>query len=133
MVALMGEEEDPAVPAPGQARPKVGPDPEPGPQDEVVRQDKIADVALAIPAGMEREILLNSYKGKPRVSLRMLMFICMLSSYQTATTVSQGRTRAFSLRTGGKRRPTSALLRSLAAADWRPHCPEKEHPPHPDA
>ena len=80
-VAGIGEEEDPAVPAPGETRPNMGPAPQRGPQDEVIRQDQVAYLALAIPARGKSEAIPDRYQRKPSVSLRMLT-LCMLSSYR---------------------------------------------------
>ena len=68
----MRHEEDPAVPAPRETPLKIGPAPHRSPQHEVIRQDQVADLALAIPPGSKREPLLDGYERKPRVSDRML-------------------------------------------------------------
>lgn len=126
-VAGMGQEEDPAVPATDTTPPEIGPAPQRRPQHEVVRQDQVADLALAIPARSKRESLLDGYKRKPRVSDRMLRLI-MLLALPDSPRVVQGRARAFSPW------PREASLSSRCR--WpRDHTPRRSPParPHRDA
>jgi hypothetical protein len=58
----MGQEEDPAVPATGQASPQARFGPLNGPQDEIVLQHKSAYLALAVPVRAELEVLLDFYR-----------------------------------------------------------------------
>jgi hypothetical protein len=57
----MGQEEDPAVPAAGQASPQARFGPQNGPQDEIVLQHKSVYFALAVPDRAELEMLLDFY------------------------------------------------------------------------
>ena len=57
----MSQEENPAVPAAGQASPQARFGPQNGPKDEIVLQHKSAYFALAVPAGAELEMLLDFY------------------------------------------------------------------------
>ena len=94
-VPRVGEEEDPAVPAPLEARPQMGFGFQDGAQDEIILEDKPAHFALAVPAQPGLEVPLDFYDKKPRLSLTMLILFCMLSSYRLATTSSRGVARAF--------------------------------------
>jgi hypothetical protein len=57
----MSEEENPAMPATGQAWQQVRFGPQNGPQDEIVLQHESAHFALAVPIPAELEMLLDSY------------------------------------------------------------------------
>jgi hypothetical protein len=79
----MGQEKDPTGLAPDKAWPKMGPASQRRPQCIVVRQDQVANLALAMPPRKKRETFLDGYQRKPRVSDRMLRLLCMLSSCRT--------------------------------------------------
>jgi hypothetical protein len=99
-IARVGDEEDPAVPAPDKTPPKMRLVPQHSAQDEVVDRDESAHPALAVPVravplGLG-EAPLDLYKKWLRLSLTMLiLYFVLLSSYQPATTSSRGGTRAF--------------------------------------
>ena len=96
-ITRMGQEEDSAVSATGQASPQTRLGPQNGPQDEIVLQHDGAYFALAVPIPAELEMFLDSYGKKPRFSLIILISFSTSSSYPVDTHVSRGRTRIFSL------------------------------------
>jgi hypothetical protein len=57
----MGQKENPAIPATGQAWPQARFGPQNGPQDDIVLQHESAHLALAVPARAELEMLLDFY------------------------------------------------------------------------
>jgi len=79
-VPRVGDEKNPAVPAPAQARPHVRLPPEDGAHHKVVLQDQGAYLATAIPTAAKLESRVDSYSEKPRLSLTMLMFLFFMSS-----------------------------------------------------
>jgi len=78
-VARVGEKEDPALTASGQARPKAGFDAQDGTQDEVVLPDQLAHTLLVVPVRAGIEMPLDRYGKKPRRSLNRLMDCGMTS------------------------------------------------------
>jgi hypothetical protein len=72
-VTWMSQEENPAMPASGQAWPQVGFGPQNGPQDEIVLQHESARLAPAVPIRAELEMLLDFYYKNARLSLMILM------------------------------------------------------------
>jgi hypothetical protein len=93
-VARMRQEEYPAMPAMLQATSQLGFRPQNGPQDRVIIQNQTANLLLAIPRGAEREMALDFYCKKPRVSLTILIVLGMPSSYSIGASVSSGGTGA---------------------------------------
>jgi len=89
-VARVGEKEDPALKAPGQARPKPGFGMQDGTQDEVVLLDQLAHALLMVPIRAEIEMPLDRYGKKPRRSLNRLMACGMTLFYHTASRVPRG-------------------------------------------
>ena len=85
-VAGMGKEEDPAMPASGQAGPQARLGLQDGSQDNVELKDKTGHIVQAVPSQAELKMLLDFYDKKPRVSLTILVYCCMSLSYQTALT-----------------------------------------------
>ena len=90
----VGEEEDPALPAPREA----GPGAELGEQDRmqygVVLQDQLAQWRRAVPVGGEPELPLDRYGKKARRSLNRLIVNGMACSYHKGATMSRGRRKA---------------------------------------
>jgi hypothetical protein len=69
----MGDEEDPTMPAPGQASPQMRLSPKNRPQDEIVLENEPGYLVPAVPPCQELEMFLDLYGKKARVSLMMLM------------------------------------------------------------
>ena len=108
-ISRVGDEKNPAVPAPAQARPHVRLPPEHGAHHEVVLQDQGAYLATAIPVAAKLKSRLDSYSEKPRVSLTMLMLLfCMSSSYRMARAMSRVRRGLFVSAIEVVRSPTRA-------------------------
>jgi len=72
-IAGVGEEEDAAMLAAGQATSQVGMRSQRRPQDDIVFQDQAANLATAVPVRLKLKMALDPYGKKPRLSLMMLM------------------------------------------------------------
>ncbi len=93
-VGEIGEEENPAMPATLQVAPQVGLASQNRSLSLIVFQNKIANLALAIPVRSKLKISFDLYCKKPSVSLMMLMVVSMSSFYSIGALVSSGRTGA---------------------------------------
>ena len=94
-VARIGQEKDPAMPATGEAGPKVRIGILNGPQEEIVLQNEITHSLPEVPSRVKLEMLLDFDSKKPRLSLKMLMDFCIASFYYMAPSGSRGRARFF--------------------------------------
>jgi len=94
-VARIGQEKDPAMPATGEAGPKVRVGIQNGPQDKIILQNESAHALLTVPSWIKLEMLLDFDSKKPRLSLKMLMDFCIASFYYMAPSGSRGRARFF--------------------------------------
>lgn len=72
-VAWMGDEEYPAIPAVLQAPSQVGVGSQKRPQDDIVLQDEIANLAQVVPVRPKLKMPRDLYGKKPRLSLMMLI------------------------------------------------------------
>ena len=87
-VARVGQEENPAVPAAGQAGSQVRLGVQHRSQQHIILQHQRGHRAPAIPIRPELKILRDPDCKKPKLSLRMLMLKDMSPSYRIATPVS---------------------------------------------
>jgi len=69
------------MPTPRRAAPQVRLSPKNRAQDEIELENELAGPVPAIPARVELEAFLDLYGKKARVSLMMLRYFCMPSSY----------------------------------------------------
>jgi hypothetical protein len=92
-VTGMGDEENPAMTAASQTLPQFWMGSQHRPQDEIILQYQVANVAAVVPVGPELEMLLDFYCKKPKLSLMILMELGMPLSYSIDTSVSRAKTR----------------------------------------
>lgn len=83
------QKENPAVTATGQVRPQIRPGPKHRPQNDIVFQDKLKNLAPVVPIRAELVKLPNPYDKKARVSLMMLIRFSMPSSYLISLSLSR--------------------------------------------
>jgi len=91
-VGGLSQEENPAMTAVLQAPPQVGLASQNQSQSLIVLQNKIANLALAIPVRTKLKMRLDLYCKKPSVSLMMLIWLSMSSFYSIDSFASSGRT-----------------------------------------
>jgi hypothetical protein len=84
-IARMRQEENAAVPAPGQAGAQVRLGPQHRSQQPVTLQNQVGYHALAIPVGLELKMLRDPNCKKPKLWLRMLTLSLTPPSYRTGT------------------------------------------------
>lgn len=84
-VTWMGQEENPAMPAAHQISLEAGLGSQNGPENEIVLQREIPDLALTVPARPKLKMFLDFCDQKPSVSLMILMCFCTASSYTIGT------------------------------------------------
>lgn len=90
-IARIGQKENPAVPAPLQAPPKLRLPAQNRSQNKIVPQDQVPNLVPMMPSRAELEMLLDFYGQKPRFSLITLMLFGMSPSYLFDSTLSRGR------------------------------------------
>ncbi len=88
-IAPVGQKENAAVPAPGQAGAQMRLGPQHGPQHHVILQCQGGDRAPAVPVRPELKMFRDPDCKRPKLSLRMLTLNDMSPPYQIGTPVSR--------------------------------------------
>ena len=91
----MSEKADPAVATAHQAPAQFGMDPQNRPQRDLILTNKRKDAVVLVPIRAKRKEFPDGYDKNARFSVRMLIVLCMSSSYSLDANASRGRARIF--------------------------------------